>query len=107
MQEEGNDNASNYSFILSKSKKDINELNAALGDIHIKDKSVKGDLSIIMGPENGQEAYDWSGKVASEQQSGYRWDYRAYMRQKEEEELARRGRHMQAVVITIDDDNWG
>ena len=50
MEEEGNDNSSNYSFILSKSKRDINELNAALDGFRIKDPSVVGanqaDLSI-------------------------------------------------------------
>lgn len=57
-----NDNASNWSFILSKSKKDLKELNAALGDIDIKDKSVQGDLSIILGPSKGDKEYNWGGK---------------------------------------------
>lgn len=102
MEEDVNDNSSDYSFILSKSKKDLKELNAALGDIRIKDSSVHGgneaDLSLSI-LNNGGENYNWSGK---QPQQGYVWSYREYMKQKEqEEELIRHEKRAQAEVVTI------
>ncbi len=106
MEGEVNDNSSNYSFIFSKSKKDLNELNEAMGDIELKSKSEKeqilADVSLEFRPDNAESEYNWNGNK-NEVQSGYKWSYATYLREQEEaEESARMGKHSQAVVITID-----
>ena len=105
MEEEVNDKSSNYSFILSKSKKDMKDLNEAMGGVQINENQnspqVPLDTSFVM---NDTGSINWNGKNSTTQNTG-RWSYSEYNRQKEEEEeKLRQDKKKQAAVVIIDDD---
>lgn len=73
-QKEGeiNDNASNYSFILCKSQRDLNFLRDAFEGMELEEEK-----SLIM--EGKERKYNWGGKETNPQRIGS-WSYTKYMK---------------------------
>ena len=110
---EDSDKVSNYSFIFSKSKKDVLELEQALGDFNIDDKKSVGvpkelNASLVIGTTQRVNLVEdeWSGnQISAVEQQKYRWSYYEYMKIKEQEEERARVNKKRAKieVITIDE----